>query len=161
MRRSASKRKSLRETPTGQADPVGRSTVDTTILADLQKGVPYAREVLEEVVTESGGLILTAPVFAEVMTAVFRARPSVKADEVVALAENSTVLPFDMAAARMFAEEISRLSRDGQRPRLMDALIASVALAHNLTIVSRERRDFHMFTGLALRLPPGSRDADG
>lgn len=42
------------------------------------------------------------------------------------------------------------------RPGLMDTLIASIALAHNLSLISREARDFPLFEGLALRLPPGS-----
>lgn len=82
---------------------MGRSTVDATIIEDVLAGLPYARAVLEEAASESDGLILTAPVYAVVMSVVLRTRPRPDAAVVRGFTEDATVVPFDRAAALIFA----------------------------------------------------------
>jgi hypothetical protein len=50
------------------------------------------------------------------------------------------VLPYDLAAARVHARLLA-VTRSRQRPR-PDLQIAAVALVHNLTLVTRNIRDF-------------------
>jgi predicted nucleic acid-binding protein len=71
-----------------------------------------------------------------------------------ALVQNCVVLPFDDEAANVAATIWAACSRS-QRQNLGDILIASVALARQLPLVTRNRRDFEAFgaaASLELRL---------
>jgi tRNA(fMet)-specific endonuclease VapC len=56
------------------------------------------------------------------------------------------VLPFDEAAARMFHELTAMKLRMGTQ----DMLIASIVLANEMTLLTRNLRDFEKVPGLAL-----------
>lgn len=58
------------------------------------------------------------------------------------------VLPYDMAAARWFAQERARLTQIGRSPSYPDGQIAAVAAANNLILVTRNLSDFADFSGL-------------
>jgi predicted nucleic acid-binding protein len=60
------------------------------------------------------------------------------------------VLPFDTDAARWLARERARLAAIGRPPPLLDAQIAATAATRNLTLVTRNTRDFECFDGLRL-----------
>ena len=55
-----------------------------------------------------------------------------------------TILPFDQAAADLFAS----LRRQFPRAGTMDLKIASICLAHQATLLSRNLRDFEFVPGL-------------
>lgn len=64
------------------------------------------------------------------------------------------VLPFDEAAAAMFQQLTTLKLRIGTQ----DLLIASIALANEMSLLTRNRRDFQSVPGLALEdwsVPPG------
>jgi predicted nucleic acid-binding protein len=52
------------------------------------------------------------------------------------------VLPVDVDVAVRWGALVSSLERFGQRPPVADSLIAATALTHNLTVVTRNVRDF-------------------
>jgi tRNA(fMet)-specific endonuclease VapC len=60
------------------------------------------------------------------------------------------VLPFDAEAAHWLAVERSRLEQVGRPPPLLDAQIAATAVTRNLTLITRNTRDFECFNGLSL-----------
>lgn len=53
-----------------------------------------------------------------------------------------TVLPFDAAAAEVYGELRARLEAEGRRLDEPDLRIASIALAHDLTLVTANLRHF-------------------
>jgi predicted nucleic acid-binding protein len=59
-------------------------------------------------------------------------------------------LPFDAAAARAFGRVASSLRAAGRKPaaRAYDAMIAAIALAHELPVYTTNPRDFADITGL-------------
>lgn len=61
-------------------------------------------------------------------------------------------LPFDAPAARAFGRVAASLRRSGQqvRPRALDALIASIAVAHDLPVYTCNTRDFSGIEGLTV-----------
>lgn len=59
-------------------------------------------------------------------------------------------LPFDTEAAHWLAGERARLAAIGRPPPLLDAQIAATAATRNLTLVTRNTRDFECFDGLSL-----------
>jgi toxin FitB len=52
------------------------------------------------------------------------------------------VLPIDRQVAMRWASVVARGSRTGRPLPTVDSLIAATALAHNLTIVTRNKKDF-------------------
>lgn len=59
-------------------------------------------------------------------------------------------LPFDDAAARHYARVRAALRREGTPIGPNDLLIASIALANDLTLITRNRREFVRVAGLAV-----------
>ena len=59
-------------------------------------------------------------------------------------------LPFDAAAARAFGAVAASLRRDGRKPaaRSYDAMIAAIAVAHQLPVHTCNPRDFNGIDGL-------------
>lgn len=63
------------------------------------------------------------------------------------------VLAFDLPAARVFGQFIGERVRQGLHVRENDALIAAIALARGMTVVTRNRKDFCGLTDLPLLNP--------
>ena len=61
-----------------------------------------------------------------------------------------TSLPFDDRAAEVYGYEKARLETLGTPIGPNDLLIASIAVAHNLTLVTHNTREFGRITGLKL-----------
>jgi tRNA(fMet)-specific endonuclease VapC len=60
------------------------------------------------------------------------------------------VLPYDSSAARWHAAERVRLSKRGNAQPFVDGQIAAIAAVNDLTLVTRNVRDFAAFRGLHL-----------
>ena len=69
---------------------------------------------------------------------------------VVPFLENFEVFEFDRYAAEIFAKEKARLKRQGAMLADMDLMIASIAIANNLTLVSNNIKHFERVKGLRL-----------
>ena len=60
------------------------------------------------------------------------------------------ILPFDEGAARLFGLLRARLEREGQRVANLDLQIASIALFHQVPLVTHNQRHFERIPGLVL-----------
>lgn len=66
------------------------------------------------------------------------------------LRPNLPILPFDDVAARIYGEVRAQLERQGNLIGDADIRIASIALSHNLTLVTGNVRHFERIPGLSL-----------
>ncbi len=60
------------------------------------------------------------------------------------------ILEFNLSATEIFGKVSAELEREGKPVGVMDALIASVALAHNERIVTRNIKHFGRIKGLEI-----------
>jgi predicted nucleic acid-binding protein len=65
---------------------------------------------------------------------------------------NVTVLPFDVAVARVYGEIEARLKKGGQPLADADLQIAATAIRHGLELVTGNVRHFERVPGLVIRL---------
>jgi predicted nucleic acid-binding protein len=126
---------------------LNRFLLDTNVISEVRKLKPHGA-VLEWL----GGLaseqmFLSAVTLGELQSGIERTRrqDAKKAQEIEAWADlvagSYNVLAMDAACFR----EWGRL-REGSPERLAeDAMIAATALVHNLTVATRNERDFHRF----------------
>ena len=76
--------------------------------------------------------------------------PSTRLQKIADLLEDVQVLDFDHACAEQFGKVRGGLLRQGISVPMADLMIASVALVHNLTLVTNNTADFQRIPGLRL-----------
>jgi len=88
-------------------------------------------------------LRLCTPVLFELLTGAFKAQnPSSQFSRLKEIEKRLMVLPFDLESARQAAQTRAHLERCGTPIGNVDTLIAGIALAHDLTLVTRNTREF-------------------
>ncbi len=90
----------------------------------------------------------TAPIYAEFLEGFLLIGEPQRAEEYV---KNFQILSFDKESAQLFARITIELVKKGQPIPLFDLMTASIAIAHNATVVSFDRH-FEKVPGLKLIL---------
>lgn len=99
----------------------------------------------------SGRLFIPSVVLAELYAGAFHAdNPAPLVQRIEELVEDVQVLPFDMACAERFGRERGSLLRQGISVNTVDLMIASVALVHDLTLVTHNTIDFERIPNLRM-----------
>jgi tRNA(fMet)-specific endonuclease VapC len=94
-------------------------------------------------------VVLCAPVTAELYHgAAISANPAANRAQVDAFVRRFTVLPFDDAAADVYAQVRASLAAQGLPIGLFDTMIAAVALTHGLILVTHNIAHFSRVSGL-------------
>jgi toxin FitB len=121
--------------------------LDTNIVSELRKPRPYAGVVswLNEV--SDADLYLSAVTLGEIQAGIeiTREQDSVKADMIenwaAQVSQTYNVLSMDANTFRVWAKLMHKESNTVYE----DAMIAATAIVHNLTVVTRNLRDFKRF----------------
>jgi tRNA(fMet)-specific endonuclease VapC len=99
----------------------------------------------------SGGLAIPTIVLAELFTGAYKHPSTAKLLALIAdLLLEVQVIDFDSACAERLGEVRGTLLQKGITVSRMDSLIASVALVHNLTLVTHNTADYQNIPGLRL-----------
>jgi toxin FitB len=119
--------------------------VDTNIISEPIRPRPDERVLkwLDE--QESGTLFLTATVVSEAFYGIERLpegrrKNGLRTDLELLIATHfaGAVLPFDEAAARLYASLVASAARQGQTIHVGDAQIAAVALVNKFSVATRD-----------------------
>lgn len=119
---------------------------DTDVLIDYLMGTqPMASQVLEY--SESDTLQTSAITCFELLSG---AKEGKRGDKVRHLVATIPVLPLDREAATRAAAVRQQLTRSGFSIGMADSLIAGIALANGLPLLTRNRKHFEHVEGLRL-----------
>lgn len=124
--------------------------IDTSVLVDLERaGLEALPPALEEETA-----FISALSASELLHGVERAQDEARRARRQAFVERVLdtvrVLPFDLDVARVHARIWSSLLRRGGIIGAHDLVIAATALTHDLSLMTRNRREFERVEGLVL-----------
>jgi tRNA(fMet)-specific endonuclease VapC len=102
-------------------------------------------------IQHAGGLAIPTIVLAELYAGAYKhPTPSKLLPLIADLLKEVQLLDFDAACAKQFGQVRGTLLQQGITVSRMDLLIACVALAHNLTLVTHNTADYRNVPGLRL-----------
>ncbi len=125
--------------------------IDTNIVIDHLAELPDASALIERL--SPAGIAVSIISYMEAYQGVLRSPDRERAEaDFEAFLLTTPLLPFSPAVARHCAELREQLRQQGKRvrARALDLIIASTALEHNLTLVTRNTDDYDDIPGLRL-----------
>ncbi len=134
-----------------------RLLLDTNVLSEIMRPEPEPR-VIRWFKAQQGAMLATSAITRAELLLGVTLLPAGKRRERIAAAIALTFnedfagncLPFDAAAADEYALLVAARARAGRPIATEDAQIAAIALVHDLSLVTRNRKDFAGIRGLTL-----------
>lgn len=121
--------------------------LDTNILIYFFKNQGAVRQHMAQ--QQDTDIHLCTPVLWELLTGAHKSdHPATQLNKLAAVQQRFRVHPFDEASAEQAARVQAQLERQGTPIGNIDTLIAGIALAQNLTLVTRNTREFEQVDGL-------------
>ena len=127
--------------------------LDTNVLSEAMRPAPHPG-VMDNLQRYAGELALAAPVLHELRFGWLRMPAGQRRDAIGRFVQDVVgslpVLPYDAQAARIHAELRVQRAQIGQPLPFVDGQIAAISIAHGITLVTRNTRDFSGLAGLRL-----------
>ena len=124
--------------------------LDTDLLIAALRGVQEARNKISELDREGRHATTSINAF-ELFYGAFRSEEKRKnLESARRLLERLEVLPFDLGSSERAGEALARLASRGETIDYRDAMIAAIAGANGLTLVTRNERRFGRIHGVKL-----------
>ncbi|HDZ24553.1 MAG: type II toxin-antitoxin system VapC family toxin [Deltaproteobacteria bacterium] len=126
--------------------------LDTNVLSEPLKLMPD-KSVISMLEEHQHEIVTAAPIWHELQYGCLRLPTSRKRDLVEhflseVVGKNLLILPYDDRAAEWHAKERARLSSGGRPPPFVDGQIAAITKVNGLALVTRNVKDFKLFSGL-------------
>ena len=119
--------------------------VDANVLSEPTKPAP-SRKVIDWLSANERNLVVDAIILGELSIGILalpRGRKRRQLEQwLAALVQTIECLPWDAAISRRWAKLVVDVKQKGETMPLLDGMIAATALQHDLTIATRNVRDF-------------------
>ncbi len=124
--------------------------LDTTILVDLERGIPSAKKEIERLLSESYRLSTTTISIFEMAFGAHKSRSSKKnIKALIALTEDIDIWDFDLESGLLAGDLLHKLELKGTPIGFRDVFIASIALTNRCDrIVTSNVKDFKRIPGI-------------
>ena len=122
--------------------------LDTMALSEIMKKDPNENVIAWFDQTNESEQYVSVFSIAEIQRGILRLASSRRKNELqlwfdqVITRYQERILPFDVETSLLWARLIAELERRGRILPLIDSLIAAIALEHNLTVITKNTRDF-------------------
>ena len=125
---------------------IGMYLLDTNIISELTKPNPD-QNVVKRIFETQNVSVLCSITWAETLFGLKRLPESKRKNTLMDFYLNTVqgmyeYVDFDIHAASIYSDIKSRLERDGKVPPELDLQIASIAIANNLVLITRNVQDF-------------------
>jgi tRNA(fMet)-specific endonuclease VapC len=126
--------------------------IDTSVFIELERQGLDVSALRGRLWTEAGAIscVTAAELLLGVELAESVRRKNFRAVFVASVLSDFALVPFDLPAARVYAELAARLTRTGQPIGQSDLMIAATAVAHNYGVVTHNVRHFERVPGLSV-----------
>jgi tRNA(fMet)-specific endonuclease VapC len=126
--------------------------LDTNVISEAIKTAPH-QHVMHKLEQHQEEIATATPVWHELRYGcnrlpVSKKRSLIEAYLTQVVWQTMAIFPYDAAAADWHAEQRARLVAAGKSPSFVDGQIAAVAAVNELTLVSRNAKDYEHFTGI-------------
>ena len=119
--------------------------VDANVLSEPTKLTP-SHKVVEWLTRNEGDFVVDSIILGELFIGILvlpRGRKRTQLEQwFAAVIQTIECLPWDVSISRRWATLVADLRRRGETLPLLDGMIAATALQHDLTIATRNTRDF-------------------
>ncbi|MDO8428687.1 MAG: type II toxin-antitoxin system VapC family toxin [Candidatus Diapherotrites archaeon] len=125
--------------------------LDTNIIIAWLKG---DSKIIQKISTLTKAEIgITAITLCELYKGAYlHAQASEKVLQINELADNIFLMEFGKNACQLFGKDFLHLQKKGKMTQAMDLIIASIAKAHNATLVTRNLKDFENISELKIEV---------
>ncbi|VVB92617.1 tRNA(fMet)-specific endonuclease VapC [uncultured archaeon] len=125
--------------------------LDTDFMIDLMRRRPFAERKLENLTAEGDKLTTTPLNASELYKGAYNSsRPIEEANKVRRLLDTLDILEFSTAASETFGKLSIEFQRKGNDIGDFDLMIASIALTHGETLLTKNTKHFSKVPGLAV-----------
>ena len=126
--------------------------LDSDLLVSFLRRQPDALAAMNRLESEEGTLCTTIVTVCELFEGASFASEAVRASRALeSLLSRMSVIDLDLDSARIFGQIRCDLRRTGRLLDDMDMLIASIALAHGETLITRNGKHFGRVPGLKIQ----------
>lgn len=113
---------------------------DTNIVVDIFRGDENLRLKLKKIIESSIEIFITPVTLCELYKGAYlHHNPIEKVKEVDDFISSFDILDFTSEAAKYFGKEYARLSKNGNVKKEFDLMIAAIAKAHGLILITRDK----------------------
>ncbi|BAZ17616.1 PilT protein domain protein [Calothrix sp. NIES-4071] len=127
-----------------------RSLIDTNILSLFFRNQTLVVERFEAYIREHGKINISIITYYEILSGLKHRDAQKQLTSFLEFASYNTILPLSTRSVTLSADIYANLRKKGTPVDDIDILIAGVAIANNLVIITNNRRDFEKFEGLEI-----------
>lgn len=125
---------------------------DTNIIIDIFHGDIALRKKIEDLEDSGLNFFITPITLCELYKGVYLfSNPEKELSDLDVFISSFQLVEFDRNACRIFGEQYAKLRKSGRMTQESDLMIASIAKAHNLLVITRNKKHFE-HTGVKIEV---------